>query len=113
MWDDHWQENLFWEAKQKRNSKSAEWKQVVPIEKNKMKIIRKKKVKLGKRREGQNIWIEINYSMKCSDLICINLKDKKWMLQSYAEKKILQIMEKTTVDFIFVSSSIYHCFLLL
>ena len=32
------------------------------------------------------------------------------MLESYAGKIILQIMEKTTVDFISVASSIYHCF---
>ena len=32
------------------------------------------------------------------------------MLKSYAGKKISQIMEKTTVDFISVASSIYHCF---
>ena len=32
------------------------------------------------------------------------------MLKSYAGKKILQIMEKTTVDFVSVASSIYHCF---
>ena len=31
------------------------------------------------------------------------------MLKSYAGKKILQIMEKITVDFVSVASSIYHC----
>ena len=31
------------------------------------------------------------------------------MLESYAGKIILQIMEKTTVDFILLASSIYHC----
>ena len=30
------------------------------------------------------------------------------MLKSHAGKKILQIMEKTTVDFVLVASSIYH-----
>ena len=39
--------------------------------------------------------------------------DKKWVLKSYAEKKISQIMEKTTVDFILVTTSIYHYFLFL
>ena len=32
-------------------------------------------------------------------------------IKNYAGKKILQIMEeKTTVDFILVASSTYHCF---
>ena len=31
------------------------------------------------------------------------------MLKSYAGKKILQILEKTTVDFVSVASRIYHC----
>ena len=35
------------------------------------------------------------------------------MLKSYAGKKILQIMEKTMVDFVLIASSIYHCFLFL
>ena len=34
--------------------------------------------------------------------------DKKWMLKSYARKKISQIMEKTMVDFISVASNIYQ-----
>ena len=62
------------------NSKSEEWKQAVAREKTKfkMKIIRgKEKVKWGKRREEQNIRIEINYNIKSSDLICTILKDKK------------------------------------
>ena len=43
-----------------------------------MKIIRgKKKVKWGKRREGQNMRSEMNYTIKSSDLICTNMKDKK------------------------------------
>ena len=43
-----------------------------------MKIIRgKKKVKWGKRREEQNVRIEINYNINSSDLTCTNLKDKK------------------------------------
>ena len=37
--------------------------------------------------------------------------DKKWMLKSYVGKKILQIMEKTTVDFISVVSSVTTVFL--
>ena len=41
--------------------------------------------------------------------ICTNLKDKKLMLKNYAGKKILQIQEKTTVEFVSVASSIYHC----
>ena len=32
------------------------------------------------------------------------------MLKSYTGKKILQIMEKTTVDFASVASSVHHCF---
>ena len=36
--------------------------------------------------------------------------DKKWMIKSYVGKKILLIMEKTTVDFISEASSIYYCF---
>ena len=39
--------------------------------------------------------------------------DNKLMLKSYAGKKGLQILEKTTVDFVLVLSSIYHCFLFL
>ena len=35
------------------------------------------------------------------------------MLKSYAGKKILQIVEKTMVDFVSVASSIYHCFFFL
>ena len=35
------------------------------------------------------------------------------MLKSYAGKKISLIMEKTTVDFISVASSTYHCFFFL
>ena len=42
--------------------------------------------------------------------ICITLMDKKCMLKNYTGKKILQIMEKTTVDFVSLASSIYHCF---
>ena len=44
MWDDHWQENSFWEAGCGRNSKSEEWKQVIAREetKFKMKIMRGK-----------------------------------------------------------------------
>ena len=40
-----------------RNSKSEEWKQVVAREKTKfkIKIIRGKKVKWSKRKEGQNM----------------------------------------------------------
>ena len=53
---------------------------------------------------------EINYNIKSSNLICTNLFNKKLMLKSYAGKKISLIMEKTTVDFISVASSIYHCF---
>ena len=53
---------------------------------------------------------EINYNIKSSNLICTNLFNKKLMLKSYAGKKISLIMEKTTVDFILVTSSIYHCF---
>ena len=72
-----------------------------------MKIIRKK-VKWAKRRDGQNMWIEIHYSIKSSDLICTDLLDKKWMLKSYAGKKISQIMEKTTVDLTWVVFCIYQ-----
>ena len=35
------------------------------------------------------------------------------MLNSYVGKKILQIMEKTVVDFILAASSIYHYFFFL
>ena len=35
------------------------------------------------------------------------------LLRSYAGKKISQIMEKITMDFISVASSIYHCFFFL
>ena len=115
VWDDHWQENWFYVSGMGRNSKSAEWKQIVAREKTKfeMKIIqRKRKVKWDKRREGQNMWIEINDSIKSSDLICTKLLDKKWMLKSYAGKKILLIMDKTTVDFVWVASSIYYIFFL-
>ena len=37
---------------------------------------RKEEVKWGKRKEEQNMGIEIN-NIKSSDLICTNLKDKK------------------------------------
>ena len=42
-----------------------------------MKIRGKKKVKWSKRRQEQNIRIEINYNIKSNVLICTNLKDKK------------------------------------
>ena len=116
MWDDHWKETWFWEAGWGRNSKSSAWKWVVARVKTKfkMKIMRgKRKVKWNKRREGQSMWIEINYSIKSSDLICTNLMDQIWMLKSYTGTKISQIVEKTTVDFMSVASSIYHCFLFL
>ena len=45
--------------------------------------------------------------------MCTNSKDKKWMLKSYIGKKILQILKKTTVAFMLVESSIYHCFFFL
>ena len=63
-----------------RSSKSVEWQQVVAREKTKFKtkIVRgKNKVKWGKKREEQNMRIEINYNIKSSDLIYTNLKDKK------------------------------------
>ena len=41
------------------------------------------------------------------------LDGQEIMLKSYAGKKILQILEKTTVDFVSVASSIYHCFFFL
>ena len=115
MWNHHWQESWFWESGQGRNGKCGEWKQVVAREKRKFKtkITRGKgTVKWGKRKEGQNMWIEVSYSLKSSGLICTNLKDKKWMLTSYAGKKISQIMVETTVDFVSVASSIYDCFFL-
>ena len=43
---------------------------------------------------------EINYNIKTSDLVCIDLKDKRWTLKSSAGKKIMQIMKMTTVEFI-------------
>ena len=64
---------------------------------------------MGKRREEQNMRIEINYSIKSSGLICTNLKDNKRIFKNYAGKKISQILEKTMVDSISVASSIYHC----
>ena len=36
--------------------------------------------------------------------------EKKWMLKIDAGKKISLIMEKITVDFVLVTSSVYHCF---
>ena len=113
MWDDHLQENWFCVSWWRICSKSAEWKEVVAGEKIKfeMKIMQgTRKVKWSKRREEQNMWNEIHYSIKSSDLICTNLLDKKWMLKSYAGKKISQIREKTIVDFILVASCIYHFF---
>ena len=103
MWDDPWQENWFWVSGRGRNSKSAEWKQVVAWEKTEfeMKIIQgKKKVKWAKKREGQNMWIEIHYSIKSSDLICTNLLDKKWILKSYAGKKIISNNEEDHSGFL-------------
>ena len=38
--------------------------------------------------------------------------DKKWMLKIYAGKKISLIRENTTMDFVSVAFSIYHCFFL-
>ena len=89
MWDDHWQENWFWEAGWGRNTKSAEWKQDVGRKKTefKTKIIRGKTVKYGKRREEQNIWLKVKYNIKSSDLTCTNLKEKKWMLKAMQERK--------------------------
>ena len=55
-----------------RNSKSVGWKQVVAREKTKFekKILQgKREVKWAKRREGQNMWIEIHYSIKSSAII--------------------------------------------
>ena len=112
MWDDSWQENLFCVSGWGWNSKTEEWKQVVGRDKAKfvIKIMRRKrKVKWAKRREGQKKWIEIQYSIKFSDLICTDLLDKKWMLRSYAGKKISHIMKKTTVAFVSITSCIYHC----
>ena len=65
---------------QGKNSKSVEWKQVVAREKTKfeMRILQgKKKVRWAKRREAQNMWIEIHYSIKPSELLYTNLLDKK------------------------------------
>ena len=55
-----------------------EWKQVIIREKTifEMKIIRRKKVKWGKRREEQNMRFEINCDIKSSDLKCTNLMGK-------------------------------------
>ena len=58
------------------------------------------------------MWIEINCSIKSRDLLYTNLMDRKWMLKSYAGKKIWQVMEKTTVDFVSIASSIYNGFFL-
>ena len=110
MWDDPRQENWFFVSGWGRISKTGKWKQVVVREKTKfeMKILwGKRKVRWAKRREGQNMWIEIHYSIKSSDLICINLLDKKLMLKSYTRKKITK-----HVVFISVASYIYHCFFL-
>ena len=114
-WDDHWQENWFWEAGGGRDIKSTERNQVVARMKTtfKMKIRGKRKMIWSKRREGQNTRFKLKYNIKSSDLICTILKDKKWMLKTYAGEKISQIMEQTTVDFVLVASSIYHCFLFL
>ena len=72
-----------------------------------MRILQgKKKVRWAKRREAQNMWIEIHYSIKSSDLLYTNLLGKKWMLWSYAGKNTSQIMKVTTVAFISVVSCI-------
>ena len=66
--------NSFWVSRQGRNSNSVEWKQVVVREKAKfeMKILwGKKKVKWAKRRDGQNMRIEMYYSIKSGDNIYI------------------------------------------
>ena len=62
--------------------------------------MRRKKVKWGKRREGQNMLVEVNCSIKSSDLICTNLMGKKEILKNHSGKKISLIMGKTTVVFI-------------
>ena len=83
MWDHHWQEKWFCEAGWGKNNKSVEWKQIAAREKSKfkMKIMRgTKKLNWGKKMDGQNMWIQINYSIKSGDLICTNLMDKKWVL---------------------------------
>ena len=57
---------------QGKSSKSVKWEQVVAKEKTKfeMKILQgKRKVKWAKRREGQNIWVEIHYRIKSCDII--------------------------------------------
>ena len=56
---------------------------------------------------------EITYNIKASDLIDINVKDKKLMLKKNTGEKIMQIIKKTTVKFISVESSVYHCLLFL
>ena len=35
------------------------------------------------------------------------------MLKSYSGEKIMQIMKKTAMEFIFIESSVYHCLLFL
>ena len=81
MWNDPWQENWFCVSGQGRNNKNMKWKEVVAREKTKfeVKIVwGKRKVKWGtKRREGQNMWIEIHYCLKSSDWLYTNLLDKK------------------------------------
>ena len=67
-------------SEQGRNSKSVEWEQVVATEKTKfeVRILQgKRKVRWTKRREGQNTWIEIHYSIKSSELLHTNSLDKK------------------------------------
>ena len=52
---------------------------------------------------------EITYNINTSDLICINLKEKR--LTSFAEAKVTQMMKNTiwNLEFVSVESSVYHC----
>ena len=54
---------------------------------------------------------EITYNINTSDLICINLKEKR--LTSFAEAKVTQMMKNTiwNLEVVSVESSVYRCFL--
>ena len=41
------------------------------------------------------------------------LEEQEMKVKKLCGKQILQIIEKTTVDFVSVASSIYHCFFFL
>ena len=62
-----------------------------------MKIIRRKKVKWGKRREEQNMRFEINYIIKSSDNMH-KLQGQKINVKKLCRRENNEIMKKTPLE---------------